>query len=435
MLILTSVLLVATCSYCISFIQICLFIVMITPHILLVFLVICLNVALISNAFMLKPVRFQLIQAKSLTTQNKLYLFNKITDKINFEEDREELRKLRRTIFTYHDWLQHRSSNRYYFALFRMHRSAVLRSLTNHALGVASLSSIMVIYNLMVEYDLFPTKLPLLTLPSLPFSLISPSLGLLLVFRTNTAYSRWNDARNYWSSISSLSFSLIRQAVTWIPDKRAIAEISRYVVAFAKTVKWHLGNRSSMRKLEEDLDGCMTAVEIEELLSTDYKPQYIITHLSKLITRQHLVPNIQSHFDRSLMDLTMAFENCDRIFTTPIPLVYTRLTARFLLLWTLAVPLTLYTEFSLATKWLLPIITFMSSIFLFGIEDLGIQIEEPFSILPLANICYGIQDLTKSTLQNANITWFQGIEPQNIPPSLPLMESTMESEETLDQDD
>lgn len=296
------------------------------------------------------------------------------------------------------------------------------------------MSSIMVIYNLMVEYDLFPTKLPLLALPSLPFSLISPSLGLLLVFRTNTAYSRWNDARNYWSSISSLSFSLIRQAVIWIPDKKAIAEIGRYIVAFAKTVKWHLGNRSNMRKLEEDLEGCMTANEIEELLSTDYKPQYIITHLSKIITRQHLVPNIQSHFDRSLMDLTMAFENCDRIFTTPIPLVYTRLTARFLLLWTLAVPLTLYSEFSLATKWLLPIITFMSSIFLFGIEDLGIQIEEPFSILPLANICYSIQDLTKSTLQNANITWFHGIEPQNIPPSLPLMESTMESEEALDQD-
>ena len=31
-------------------------------------------------------------------------------------------------------------------------------------------------------------------LPALPFTILMPALSLLLVFRTNTGYSRWNEA-------------------------------------------------------------------------------------------------------------------------------------------------------------------------------------------------------------------------------------------------
>eukprot|EP01033_Poteriospumella_lacustris_P007541 gene7542-5423_t len=112
--------------------------------------------------------------------------------------------------------------------------------------------------------------------------------------------------------------------------------------------------------------------------------------------------------DRGLIELGAALENCDRIYTTPIPLVYTRLTARFLLLWLMTFPLTLYNEFPMSKKWLVPLVIFMNSIFLLGIDDLGVQIEEPFSILPLANICYNIQSTAQMVLQSAGIDWFQG---------------------------
>ena len=32
-------------------------------------------------------------------------------------------------------------------------------------------------------------------LPALPFTILMPALSLLLVFRSNNAYSRWNEAR------------------------------------------------------------------------------------------------------------------------------------------------------------------------------------------------------------------------------------------------
>ena len=38
-------------------------------------------------------------------------------------------------------------------------------------------------------------------LPALPFSICMPALSLLLVFRTNTGYARWNEARTLWGGV------------------------------------------------------------------------------------------------------------------------------------------------------------------------------------------------------------------------------------------
>ena len=96
------------------------------------------------------------------------------------------------------------------------------------------------------------------------------------------------------------------------------------------------------------------------------------------------------HFMRRLqMDSAVTlFEDiaggCERIFSSPIPLVYTRHSARFLAIYLLFLPLGLYESF--ANSWnhiaLIPT-TAMLSLFLMGISELAISLEEPFSILPL----------------------------------------------------
>ena len=43
------------------------------------------------------------------------------------------------------------------------------------------------------------------------FNLTSFALSLLLVFRTNTSYSRWLDARKVWGGILNRSRDLVRQ--------------------------------------------------------------------------------------------------------------------------------------------------------------------------------------------------------------------------------
>jgi predicted membrane chloride channel (bestrophin family) len=64
----------------------------------------------------------------------------------------------------------------------------------------------------------------------------------------------------------------------------------------------------------------------------------------------------------------------------------------------------LYQEFKLS-KWALIPISTLNALFLFGIEELGVQIEEPFSILPLGNICNDILNTADEVLKANNLRW------------------------------
>ncbi|KIY95166.1 hypothetical protein MNEG_12797 [Monoraphidium neglectum] len=82
-----------------------------------------------------------------------------------------------------------------------------------------------------------------------------------------------------------------------------------------------------------------------------------------------------------------AFEDilgtCERLLRTPIPLSYTRHTSRFLVIWLALLPFTLFGSLGLAT----PPLCLMIAFLLLGIEEIGVSIEEPFSILALEAVC------------------------------------------------
>lgn len=82
---------------------------------------------------------------------------------------------------------------------------------------------------------------------------------------------------------------------------------------------------------------------------------------------------------------------CERIFRTPIPVAYTRHTSRFLSLWALLVPFALWHDFKWSALLFAPMLTFL----LFAIEEIGVQLEEPYSMLPLAQICETIRGNTQ----------------------------------------
>lgn len=91
---------------------------------------------------------------------------------------------------------------------------------------------------------------------------------------------------------------------------------------------------------------------------------------------------------------------CERIFKSPIPVFYTRHTARFLITWLLFLPLGLYPN--LNPHWLVVPVTIALSYFLLGIEELGVQIEEPFSVLPLESMAAGIEGSIFEALNGAD---------------------------------
>jgi len=98
---------------------------------------------------------------------------------------------------------------------------------------------------------------------------------------------------------------------------------------------------------------------------------------------------------------------CENIFATPIPLGYTKHTARFLLLWLLLLPLALESQLGFGVVFAQQLL----AIGLLGVEDVGIQIEEPFAVLPLkritAKVAIEAQAVRSNTedLNNRGGTW------------------------------
>jgi hypothetical protein len=124
----------------------------------------------------------------------------------------EESRKYRRTVYTHDDWVKHRSPERFTRNLVSTTNSGIYKNIGNEVLATTGVALFVMLWNMLTgSYADFAgvehlgiwkdTILPVLSLPLAPFTLSSPSLGLLLVFRTNAGYQRWDEARKNWGYV------------------------------------------------------------------------------------------------------------------------------------------------------------------------------------------------------------------------------------------
>ena len=84
--------------------------------------------------------------------------------------------------------------------------------------------------------------------------------------------------------------------------------------------------------------------------------------------------------EQTLLSITLSAKVSAKVSLSAILLLfYPRHTARFLEVWLLLMPLTLYPAFDYSwNHWFMIPSTVIISFFLLGIEELGIQLEEPF---------------------------------------------------------
>ena len=131
----------------------------------------------------------------------------------------ESSRKYRRTVYTHDDWIKHRSPDRTFTNIKSVFFSGIVRQLSKEILLMSIVATFCVVWNEVVitNADVFSlSSLPHLSLPLLPFQLSAPSLGLLLVFKTNASYQRWLEARLRFGIIISQSKNIIRMASTFV---------------------------------------------------------------------------------------------------------------------------------------------------------------------------------------------------------------------------
>lgn len=252
------------------------------------------------------------------------------------------------------------------------------------------------VISLLYEFG-FSVSLPILSgvVPSI-------GLGLLLVFRTNTAYERFWEGRKIWGMIVNTVRNLARQIWTAIAensskDKQDKEETLRLLVAFAVATKQHLRGERFHRELEP----LMSAERYQILQFMNHPPLEIAFWIGDYLQKQHERDYLNTYQLTAMVKLLDIMVDllgmCERILKTPIPLAYSIHLKQLLLIYCLSLPFPMVNELNLLTGVVVGVISFA----VFGIEEIGIEIENPFGYdtndLPLDTICktmqHNIEDL------------------------------------------
>jgi predicted membrane chloride channel (bestrophin family) len=271
----------------------------------------------------------------------------------------------------------------------------------------------MCLYNEAIINHVLPDDLhlPLLKTSALPLQLTAPALALLLVFRTNASYGRFDEARKMWGAMLNRIRDLARQMLSYMDNDEDREQALRYLMAFPYAFKDHMLREDDLVKDMQNVG--LSDKEIEILTSTEHRPNYCLQVISQVLSKNTDITDFQRiNMDHNLTHFHDQVGGCERIFKTPLPLSYTRLTSRFLVLWHCFLPLALWD----ACNWMVVPATFMSAAALFCIEEVGVLIEEPFSILALHAIAStaekNVRELTR--LQDNSLNW-QAIAGANQP--------------------
>ena len=267
-----------------------------------------------------------------------------------------------------------------------------------------------------------------------PHTLLGSALGLLLVFRTNTAYSRFWEGRTIWERVLCTSRDLSRMVKLYEGEigKEKRLRCMCLLAAFPYLLRQRVQPNWLLKKMERDERKARGEVSKEIVEAEDRKELLDINKIDKLmknISKKQipwtLLPEetirrcssaqnrplwvcdrLAQEFKRvrdsdsfssrerlvliGLCDrLSKSIGECERIVQTPVPLNYARHTIRFLTLWCLTLPFAVCGELGLATGPVIGVLTWA----LFGIYEIGVQIEDPFQrTLKLSVICEQIKN-------------------------------------------
>ncbi len=242
-------------------------------------------------------------------------------------------------------------------------------------------------WSLIVQAGVAAGALP--SIAPLAHTLVGVAFGLLLVFRTNTSYDRFWEGRRLWGVILEECRNLARLAVTHLPR----ASHREFLCALSVCVHAVMHALRIQRDLGPHADG-LTPAARRAVSEAAHPPTAALLRVGQ-IARQGILGGSAPAtallvFEEGLRSILLAAGGCSRIRATPIPFAYTVHLRRALILYAATVPFAFAREFG----WGAPIATLLVTFVLFGIEELGVSIEDPFghdaNDLPLEQYCAAV---------------------------------------------
>ena len=237
-----------------------------------------------------------------------------------------------------------------------------------------------------------------------PFEFAGAALGLLLILRTNAGHDRWWEARKLWGSIANQSRNLVIGAMAYGPkDLEWREKIVRWAAVFPHVARLSLrGERPST-----EVANLVGPEDARRVASAEHMPSFVAVTLGDLLheAREKLK---MDGFAFIQVDQARAFlidhiGGCERIAKTPLPRAYSINIRRFIVLFLLMLPFSLL--HLLDSDWLVPVITMMVAYPLLSLDQIGVELENPFSAsnlshLPLDDISADIERDVLSVLKN-----------------------------------
>eukprot|EP00560_Eucampia_antarctica_P009363 CAMPEP_0197826850 /NCGR_PEP_ID=MMETSP1437-20131217/3743_1 /TAXON_ID=49252 ORGANISM="Eucampia antarctica, Strain CCMP1452" /NCGR_SAMPLE_ID=MMETSP1437 /ASSEMBLY_ACC=CAM_ASM_001096 /LENGTH=238 /DNA_ID=CAMNT_0043427457 /DNA_START=725 /DNA_END=1441 /DNA_ORIENTATION=- len=187
--------------------------------------------------------------------------------------------------------------------------------------------------------------------------------------------------------------NIIRMGSVFSDDKEAVQSLGRATWLYIRSVMNQLSSPDEdeelyLKEVEKVYHGSDSAIG-QRIVNS---PERILAAWKQLSVELHSLPVPDTkaliETDKSIIILGDCMAICEKIYRSPVPLVYTRHTARFLSLWALLLPAALYSAFlDLGMVWAVLPASSILAFFLFGVDELAMQLEEPFSILPMQSFC------------------------------------------------
>lgn len=148
--------------------------------------------------------------------------------------------KQKRSLYDHEKWVEHRSSLRHLRHLLSSLSSRVILSLVPPVIAFTSVAVIIASYNSAVSLHWLPEFFPILRASSLPYQLAAPALALLLVFRTEASYSRYEEGRKAWTKVLAGTNDLARQVIASVGSASDVLikkALLQYIMAFPVALK------------------------------------------------------------------------------------------------------------------------------------------------------------------------------------------------------
>lgn len=148
-------------------------------------------------------------------------------------------------------------------------------------ISFTSVAAIIASYNSAVDMHWLPGFFPVLRASSLPYQLTAPALALLLVFRTEASYSRFEEGRMAWTKVIAGTNDFARQVISGVDisgDELIKDALLGYIMAFPTALKCHLIYGSDIGR---DLETLLEADDLAVVVNSKHRPRCIIEFISQ----------------------------------------------------------------------------------------------------------------------------------------------------------